>query len=253
MATALGARKRRTEVIDVRIVLVRPRDPNNIGAAARAMANFGLTDLVVVAPYEPVWREAKSAVGAGSVMAAAREVATLAEATSDCALVGATTAGTRRRLARMTDAAAFACEARDLPNGSCVALVFGNEKSGLSNDDIARCHVAVRISTAAGQPSMNLGQAVAICCYELQRGNLDSSAPRGRGGERPAPAGEIEALARAMYPTSAAPGVEARRATARQRLQSLLLRGRASAQDVSLLRGLCSRRDGPTTGGETDT
>jgi tRNA/rRNA methyltransferase len=220
----------------MRIVLVRPRDPNNIGAAARAMANFGLTDLVLVAPYGPVWREAKSAVGAGAVLAAAREVATLEEAVGDRALVGATTAGTRRRLARVLDPAAFAMEARGLGDGA--ALVFGNEKSGLSTADLERCHAAVRVSTAVGQPSMNLGQAVAVCCYELTRGSVDAAPTARRTSERPATLAEIEDALAALVPRAPAASVETRRRAARDRLRALLLRARPSAPDVALLRGL---------------
>src|SRR5438093_9676610 len=78
-----------------RVVLVRPRDPNNIGAAARAMKNFGFTDLVVVSPHPPVWHEARSAIGAEDVLASARVVETIVEAVADCTLVVGTAARTR--------------------------------------------------------------------------------------------------------------------------------------------------------------
>ena len=84
-----------------RMVLVRPRNPLNIGAAARAMANFGLMELAVVAPFEPTWAEARStAVGAGPVITSARAVPTLAEAIDDATLVVGTTTGSRRNLGR---------------------------------------------------------------------------------------------------------------------------------------------------------
>src|SRR5579859_4965677 len=83
-----------------RIVLVRPRNPLNIGAAARAMANFGFRDLVVAKPYEPTWQETRSAVGAEDVVTSAHAVPTLLEATGDAALVIGTTSGTRRHLKR---------------------------------------------------------------------------------------------------------------------------------------------------------
>src|SRR5438552_80553 len=85
------------QVEKLRIVLVRPRDPNNVGAAARAMANFGLKDLRVVAPYAPVWREAKSAVGAAPLLRRAKQSATLAEALKGCRTVWATSAMSGRR------------------------------------------------------------------------------------------------------------------------------------------------------------
>jgi tRNA/rRNA methyltransferase len=225
----------------MRVVLVRPRDPNNIGAAARAMANFGLSDLVVVAPFEPVWREARSAVGAGEVLARARLAATLDEAVGGSRFVGATTAGTRRRLERVVTPAEFVAEACALGGADDACLVFGNEKHGLAAGEVARCHVAVRIATAAMQPSMNLGQAVAVCCYEasLARAGAGAlAAPRRR--ERPATIDEVAALVAAAVPEAegASPGVAGRRDAARARLRSLLLAARATPADLALLRGL---------------
>lgn len=153
-----------------RIVLVRPRNPLNIGAAARAMANFGFEDLVVVAPFDPVWREARSAVGAGAVLKAARAVEHLPEAIGDCTFVVGTTTGSRRNLDRnpvpLTD---LTSPPLKLPSPARAALLFGSEKTGLLNDHLSYCHRLVRIPTTAGCPSMNLGQAVAVCCYELAR------------------------------------------------------------------------------------
>ncbi|MEJ2006721.1 MAG: TrmJ/YjtD family RNA methyltransferase [Acidobacteriota bacterium] len=153
-----------------RIVLVRPRNPLNIGAAARAMANFGFDDLVVVAPYDPVWREARSAVGAGAVLKSARMVERLPEAIGDCTFVAGTTTGSRRNLDRnpvaLTELTATVQKFRSPVRA---AVLFGSEKTGLLNDHLSYCHLLVRIPTTAGCPSMNLGQAVAVCCYELVR------------------------------------------------------------------------------------
>jgi len=156
--------------LDWRIVLVRPRNPLNIGAAARALANFGFKELVLVAPHDPVWQEARSAVGAGEVIRTARSVSTLLEAIGDCTLVVGTTTGARRNLDRepvpLSDLASRPPEGS---SGSHAALLFGSEKTGLSNGHLSYCHMLVRIPTHAGCPSMNLGQAVAVCCYELAR------------------------------------------------------------------------------------
>ena len=153
-----------------RIVLVRPRNPLNIGAAARAMANFGFDDLVVVAPYDPVWREARSAVGAGHVLKSARTTDHLLEAIGDCNFVVGTTTGSRRNLDRdpvpLTE---LTSAPRKLTSRARAALLFGSEKTGLLNDHLSCCHLLVRIPTTAGCPSMNLGQSVAVCCYELAR------------------------------------------------------------------------------------
>ena len=154
----------------VRVVLVAPRNPLNIGAAARAMHNFGFARLRVVNPYAVAFREARSAVGAAPVLAAAEEFATVADAIADCAAVVGTTAAGRRELqhplrllgpgARLIRVAAAAAP---------VALLFGSEKFGLSNDDMSYCHWLMRIPTIDQEHSMNLGQAVAICLYELAR------------------------------------------------------------------------------------
>jgi tRNA/rRNA methyltransferase len=164
--------------LDWRIVLVRPRNPLNIGAAARAMANFGLRDLVVVAPYEPVWQEVRSAVGAEEVLQSARAVPSLLEAVGDCTLAVGTTAGSRRNLDRdllpLSDLLAL-LQKRQLRGRA--AILFGSEKTGLSNEHLSYCHVLVRIPTAAGCPSMNLGQAVAVCAYELARAGAVSPRP----------------------------------------------------------------------------
>lgn len=159
-----------------RVVLVRPRNPLNIGAAARALANFGLRDLVVVAPHPPVWQEARSAVGAEHVLKSAQAVNDLQEAIGDAALVIGTSAGSRRKLDRelipLADLPAWL--KGHVPARSRAALLFGSEKTGLSNQELSYCHALVRIPTSPRCPSMNLGQAVAVCCYELARARVVS-------------------------------------------------------------------------------
>ena len=153
----------------VSIVLVRPRDPNNIGACARAMGNFGLSDLRVVDPYEPVWRESVSAVGVNDIMQQAKRCATLDEALQDTAFSMASTAIKNREIKQeIVPLPALNERLQVAPEGR-VALVFGNEKSGLSGEDIERCDVVLNIPTASKQPSINLAQAVILTCYELSR------------------------------------------------------------------------------------
>ncbi len=157
-----------------RMVLVRPRNPLNIGAAARALANFGLLEMAVVAPFAPTWEEARtSAVGADPVIASARSVSSLAEILSDATLVVGTTTGSRRNLGReiLTLPKLAAWLRRRKSRGQAVML-FGSEKTGLSNQDMSLCHVLVRIPTTPDCPSMNLGQAVAVCAYELTRAGV---------------------------------------------------------------------------------
>jgi TrmH family RNA methyltransferase len=151
------------------IVLVSPRNPLNIGAAARAMANFGFRRLSVVAPYEEHWREAKSAVGASDLLQNAQRVESLAEAVADCTLVVGTGTLEHRKpeqtVIMLPELAPFV--GAELARGGRVALVFGPEKRGLTREDLALCHLLVEIPTDSRQPSMNLGQAVAVCLYEL--------------------------------------------------------------------------------------
>lgn len=154
----------------IRVVLVHARNPLNMGAAARAMANFGLKDLVLVAPYDTAWQTARSARAGAGVLAAARAVATLPEAIADCGFVIGTTAGTDRvPEIPLEPWAEVAASLPTLPPEQPIALLFGSEKTGLSVDDISHCNRLARLPTLPGAPSMNLGQAVAVCAYELAR------------------------------------------------------------------------------------
>jgi tRNA/rRNA methyltransferase len=229
----------------MRIVLVRPRDPNNIGAVARAMANFGVPDLAVVAPHPPVWEEVRSAVGAGSVLERARVVASLREAISDRVLIAGTTAGTRRRLADVVGPRAFAAEVAERNAWAGAALVFGNEKHGLSNEDLARCNRVVRIEASVLQPSLNLAQAVAICCYEASRARGEGPTPpavRPRRAESLARAGEVDALLDAVGATIASERGAGAGGRAAETLADLLRRARATSRDVAFLHGLLATR-----------
>jgi tRNA/rRNA methyltransferase len=154
----------------LRVVLVSPRNPLNIGAAARAMSNFGFSDLRLVNPYDLAFREARSAVGAAHLLEAAREYSTVAEAVADCTLVVGTSAVSRRELQHPVRRLEYG--ARLIRKRLCsqpVALLFGSEKYGLGNEDLAHCHWLMRIPSRLEHGSMNLGQAVATCLYELVR------------------------------------------------------------------------------------
>jgi tRNA/rRNA methyltransferase len=168
------------------VVLVAPRNPLNIGAAARAMANFGFQRLSIVAPFAVNWMEAKSAVGAPDLLRDARVFDTLAEALRDCSLVLGTGSLDRRRpvqttlglpeaaaLIRKNLAVGLAIENIEAPpqphNTERVALLFGSEKHGLTTEELSWCHALIVIETCDAQPSMNLGQAVAVCLYEIAR------------------------------------------------------------------------------------
>ncbi len=189
------------------VVLVSPRNPLNIGAVARAMANFGFSRLSVVAPYEPHWREARSAVGAPQLLANARQVESLAEAVSLATLVLGTGTLTRRKAEQPVvrlDELAPVIE-RELERGGQIAVVFGPEKHGLTREDLSCCHVLVEIPTSAQQPSMNLGQAAAVCLYELATRIGLSTAVSGIAENRINRAAPDNKTARARNPLEAAP------------------------------------------------
>ena len=156
--------------LDVRLVLVEPRNPLNIGAVARAMSNFGFTQLRLVKPYDPAFQEARSAVRSRYILEAARVFDSVSDAVTDCTLVVGTTAAGHRELHlplyRLETAAGLIHEHGAL---SPVALLFGSEKFGLSNEHMSFCHWLLRIPTRDEHGSMNLGQAVAVCLYELRR------------------------------------------------------------------------------------
>jgi len=157
-------------VSPLKIVLISPRNPLNIGAAARAMSNFGFSELRLVNPYNVAFREARSAVKAHAVLEQACEFTSVAEAVADCALVVGTTAIGPRVLEHPLRRLEFGGNliAKKIAV-SPVALLFGSEKSGLSNEDISHCHWLMRIPAREEHGSMNLGQAVAVCLYEIIR------------------------------------------------------------------------------------
>jgi tRNA/rRNA methyltransferase len=152
-------------------VLVRSRNPLNIGAAARAMSNFGFRHLRLVTPWEPSYMGARAAVGASQVLLDAEVFGSVAEAIADCSLVVGTSAVGERELQHPLRVLEQGAELmRKGLADSPVALLFGSEKFGLSNEDLSHCQWLMRIPTRDEHISMNLGQAVAVCLYELARG-----------------------------------------------------------------------------------
>jgi TrmH family RNA methyltransferase len=193
-----------TEFDRLHVVLVGTRNPLNIGAAARAMSNFGFRQLRVVRPYGPAFREARSAVGAAEVLANAEEFASVAEAVADCALVVGTTAVRHRELQHRLWRPEFGGRRlRAALDCAPVAILFGSEKVGLSNDDLSHCHWLIRIPTREEHISMNLGQAVAVCLYELVR---DPGAARVMARKNSATSGEMERITHVLLEALRASG-----------------------------------------------
>src|SRR3984957_448863 len=155
---------------DIRIVLVEPSHPGNIGAVARAMMNMDLNRLVLVRPREFPHPEATArAAGAESVLASARVVATLAEAIADCGFVAATTARNRDQHFRVLEVQEAAVRAVAESRRAPVALLFGAERTGLQNEDLDASHVLLRIPASAEYASLNLAMAVQLVSYEIFR------------------------------------------------------------------------------------
>ena len=155
---------------DIRIVLVEPSHPGNIGAAARAMKNMGLTQLVLVRPREFPHPEATArAAGADSVLSAARVVDTVQEAIADCGFVAATTARPRDQNFRVLDVHEAAVRAVAEARRGPVALLFGAERAGLANEHLDASHVLLRIPASREYASLNLAMAVQLVSYEIFR------------------------------------------------------------------------------------
>ncbi|AEI65855.1 RNA methyltransferase [Corallococcus macrosporus] len=164
-------------VLPVRFVLMRPRNAENLGAAARALKNCGLSDWVWVRPeVEDLEPARRLAVHAGDVLDAARRADTLEEAVADCVWVVGTSSRKvegKRRLAPRAVGEELVARA---PQGP-VALVFGDERSGLTNAEVERVHDLSAVPTAPEQPSINLAQAVLLYAYEVRVATLAAAAP----------------------------------------------------------------------------
>lgn len=221
------------------VVLVRPRNPLNIGAVARAMSNFGPHRLRLVNPFADGFREARSAVGASDLLQSAEEFKTVAEAVADCSLVIGTTAVRHRALqhtVRRLDGSTGADVRRRLQSER-VALLFGSEKIGLTNQDFSHCHWLLNIPTRRKNISMNLGQSVAVCLYELAR---EAPIPAATESAKPATAGAAEQITECLLESLrisgyVKPGTDA---MFEKKARSLILRFKLEEYDAKLLLGM---------------
>jgi TrmH family RNA methyltransferase len=220
------------------VVLVAARNPLNIGAAARAMSNFGFRHMRVVNPYEAAFREARSAVGASALLASAEEYKTVAEAVADCTVVVGTTAVRHRELQHPLKRLEYGARLiRKQLGSSRVALLFGSEKFGLSNAALSHCHWLMRIPTCEENISMNLGQAVAVCLYELVR---DAKAARSTKKVKRATSAELERITTTLLEAMRASGYLDRRpiADVEERIRRLVRRLDLVADDTTAWLGI---------------
>jgi len=224
---------------NLRVVMVETRNPLNIGAAARAMANFGFSRLRVVNPYDVAFREARSAVGAAPLLAKAEGYGSVAEAVADATLVVGTTSVGHRELQHPIRRLEYGGKLirKRLENGG-VALLFGSEKFGLSNDHLSHCHWLMRIPTVDQQLSMNLGQAVALCLYELARDPKAASAKP--EATRPAAAGDVEQVTRMLLEALRRSGYvnPLTAGTTEEKVRRLAMRWKLGARDAPVLMGM---------------
>ncbi len=224
---------------ELRIVLVSPRNPLNIGAVARAMSNFGFSRLRLVNAYDVAFREARSAVHAGHVLERAELFSSLAEAVADCSLVvGTSSVGSRELhhpLRRLEQAAPLI---RAHASAAPAALVFGSEKYGLTNEDLSHCHWLLRIPTRREHGSMNLGQAVAVCLYELMRS--EAAAGAAPLSARPASAGDLERLTALLFEVLSLSGYVKPRiaASTEEKIRRLVRRLNLGARDAEIWLGM---------------
>jgi TrmH family RNA methyltransferase len=224
--------------------LVRARNPNNIGAVARAMHDFGFRHLRLVNDYAVPFETARSAVDASAVLASAATFPSVADAVADCTLVVGTTAVGERALQHPLNAlpeAASAIHTELMREDGRVALLFGSEKTGLSNDELSHCHWLLTIPMEQHEdirhPSMNLGQAAAVCLYELVR---QTGVHVGTGTPQSAPSGEVERLTALLNDVLEKTGYTKRHPanSDESQIRRLVLRMGLAANDVPVWMGI---------------
>lgn len=229
----------------IRFVLVGTQHPGNIGAAARALKTMGFARLVLVAPEQfPSDEASRRAAGADDVLAAAPVVATLAEAVADCRLVLGCTARSRR--VQLEELAPRAAGERAIGIAAAsdeVALVFGRERTGLSNEELQLCHAAVHIPANPEYSSLNLAAAVQVLAYEARLAALASGAGKAapvHADDVPATHAQLEGFFAQLGETLDDIDFHKGRApdSAMRKLRRLFLRGDLTQQEVRLLRGI---------------
>lgn len=231
-----------SDLDSVRIILVRPEEAGNVGAAARVMKNFGLRHLVLVDPrlHRPELA-VRFAHGAEEIVEGADQVEELAPALAPCTWAWATTRRGGRRRRGGTPPREAALESETLrARGGTIAWVFGPESRGLTTDEVGLCSGRVVIPASPRQPSLNLAQAVAVCTYEISLAARETAAA---AGPLPAPLGEREALYRHLERALLAVGfLQPTTAPTRMAsLRGLLERATPSRHETRLLRAMARR------------
>lgn len=232
---------------DLRIVLVRPSHPGNIGSAARALKNMGLAELVLLCPDQFPSEQADAlASGARDVLESAHVVNTLEQAVAGCQWVVGTTARRRGYNDRPLTPRAMAREAVAMHLGQRVALLFGRERTGLTNAEVDACHALVEIPANPDYSSLNLAQAVQVVSYELRQAALALQAQPVDGHEYPEAAvlENFYAYLEQLLLASGFLNPENPRHLMR-RLRTLFGRARLDNKELSILRGIFATLEEP--------
>ena len=234
--------RRKTNLDSISIVLVRPRYPENIGSVARAMKNMGLHRLIVVDGCSPLHGHAyKLASGAEDILERAEEFPTLKEAVSEMGCVVGTTTRIGKERTPLLTPNALVKKLIPISRKNSVALVFGSEKEGLTNEELSLCHLYARVPSCETFPSLNLAQAVMVLCYEL----FHSSTTMEEEPGRLAAAEQLERMFEHMEETLKAIGfLDARHPKSVMRvLRRLFGRSQMEEREISILQGIWSKMD----------
>lgn len=228
------------------VVLVRPTESGNVGASARAMANTGLDQLVLVEPAAPIDRVARAfAVSAGAILDSARLAPSLDEALGSFERVVGTTSTRNRQLGiPIVTVAEFAANQLSPEEETpTTALVFGPERSGLNNDELSRCSALIQIPTAPEQPTLNLSQAVLLVAHSLFLATPEAAAAAGSEAEPLAPTAEIKGLFGHVREVLEGVGFtrDDTAAGVLRDLRQLAARTSLTQREVQILRGICRR------------
>jgi tRNA (cytidine32/uridine32-2'-O)-methyltransferase len=228
----------------VRIVLIDPSQPGNIGSVARAMKNMALSDLVLVRPRSFPHPEANAlAAGADDILSGARVVATVAEAISDCAFIAGTTSRPRSYYWEFTTPRDVSGRIVALAPENRTALLFGSERYGLATEDLNHCNVLVRIPANPEYCSLNLAMSVQLMAYEIfiareqPHSHMQLELPL-------APSGDVEYFYAHLHQVLNEIDFEDRTGHLMERLRRLFNRAQLDRNELNILRGILSAVQG---------
>jgi tRNA (cytidine32/uridine32-2'-O)-methyltransferase len=228
----------------VRIVLVDPSHPGNVGSVARAMKNMALDDLTLVRPRSFPHPESNAlAAGAEDILAKARVVDSVAEAIADCAFIAGTTSRPRSYYWEFTTPRELAAAIAGLGTENRAALLFGSERYGLGTEDLDHCNVLVRIPANPAYCSLNLAMSVQLLAYELFLAR-EQPQPHVQLEQPLAPAGDVEHFYAHLHQVLNEIDFEDRTGHLMERLRRLFNRAQLDRNELNILRGILSAVQG---------